>query len=161
MALLGFGGGGEDGFGEGLALQEPGRHRFSGDGPLPEILLPRRAGDVTAHDALDVDALGPHHHHCLAGNLRRQGVQRAADHGRGLGSVGQGDEMVGHNIPGLGEPEGGHVVQDQALIGNAVGKDNIEGGEPIGGHHQQQIFAEEVGIPYLSPVEKIGQVGFH
>ena len=50
---VGFGGGGEEGFGELLALLEAGREFEAADGAGLLVVFPARAGDVAADDELD------------------------------------------------------------------------------------------------------------
>ena len=67
------------------------------------VVLPARAGDVAAHDALDRQHLQLAHGHRAAADL-------VGD------ALGRRDEWLGTMCAGLVEPEGGDAGQDAALV---------------------------------------------
>ena len=51
------------------------------------------------------------------------------------------------------EPEGGYLGEDPAFVGNAVGKNDIESGESVGGDHQEAV-AKIVDIAHLAALDR-------
>ncbi len=119
------------------------------------VLGPGGAGEVAAHDALDVEALGLLDDHRAPSQLRRQGEGQVV----GGGAVGEADEVIGDDVARAVEPEGGHLGEDGALVRDAVGQDRVEGGDAVGRDHQEAAVAEVVGVAHLAAVEEVGEVG--
>ena len=152
MAHFGLGGRRKQRLGKLVALLEPGRHRHSLDGAALLVLGPRRTRDIPANDALHVDALRPPDDHRLPGKVGGD-IQP-----RPLGSP--GDEVVGHDIFGLLEPEVGDLAQHGALVRHRRGQDDVESGYPVRRHHEEQLVVHLVGVPDLPTVDQVGQGGF-
>ena len=110
--------------GEVVAVDRPGAV-----GVLPPQRRRRDAGDVAAHDDLDRQ------------RRRRLGHEHVG--------VGQGDDVVGHDVGGLGEPPRGELVEDLALVPHA-GDDPVERREAIGRDEQAVTVAEGVGHAHLA-----------
>ena len=81
----------EDRLGQLLALAEARRQRHAAHGPGLPILLPARAGQVAAHDALDRHHVSLAHQH---GSARPGRPAAAANAGPMLGDV-RAEQMVG------------------------------------------------------------------
>jgi hypothetical protein len=64
-------------------------------------------------------------------------------------------DMIGDNIPGETKPVEGECSKDIALLGDAVGKDYIKGGNSVGGNDNKMAFAKFVDIPHLPPFEEL------
>ena len=47
------------------------------------------------------------------------------------------------------KPEGGHLGQDLAFVGNSRRQDNIESGKPVGSN-DEKVFAEIVNVTDVS-----------
>ena len=60
--------------------------------------------------------------------------------------------MVGDDILRGVEPEGGDLVEDLALIRNALGEDDVEGGDAVGGDHHEIIGPDAVHVTDLAGV---------
>src|SRR6266540_1972325 len=141
MACLGLCCRGEDRLEELLALFEVGRELYAAYLAVVLVVLPPGAGDVAADDALDIDA------------FRFADEHRAADHlageldgdARNIGRIDDLKEVIGHDIAGQLEPEGGELREDEALIGDADGEDDVEGGNAVGGD-DEEVVAEVVDV---------------
>lgn len=131
-----FGGGGEDGVWESGALGEARRQRDAADGAGGLVVLPAGAFEVASDDALDGDDAASACDHDaagerFAGERAQGGVGNLRDFGReqvGAADAGALDEA---------EPEDGHVGEDAALGGQRRGKNDVEGGEAVGGDDEQ------------------------
>ena len=111
------------------------------------VLLPARAGEVAADDALDRVHLEPLDPQRAAGDL--------------VGDVGR-DQVVGADVLGLAEPEDRHLGQHRALAGDRRRHHDVVGGDPVGGDHQQ-VVPVLVHVPDLAAVERLhfSQCGHH
>jgi hypothetical protein len=69
------------------------------------------------------------------------------------------DHVIGHYVRGLLKPECGELVQDDSLIGNATGQDDIEGRDAVSNYDKQLVASHLIGIAHLPPMVKIRQVG--
>ena len=49
------------------------------------------------------------------------------------------DQMVGHDVAEEIEPEEGHLSEDAAFVGNALGEDAVEGGDAVGGDDEKVV----------------------
>ena len=77
-----------------------------------------------------------------------------------FGGIGQRHQVIGDNVAGLVEPEGGHPVEDGALVRDGRGQDDIKGGDAVGGDHQQQVVGEAVGVADFAAMQAVGDAGF-
>jgi hypothetical protein len=122
--------------------------RNAADGSSGLILLPAGAGQVAARHALH----GKHgcalHQHGSVFQLAAIGLQRGGE----VGGIGL-DQVVGNKIPEQIEPEERYLGEDFPLSGNAGGEDMIEGGNPVGGHHQQRTI-DRIEVPDLAPAKQ-------
>ncbi len=68
--------------------------------------------------------------------------------------------MIGHNIPQIIEPEPGKGGKNFSLLRDRLIHHHIEGGNAVGGHHQQ-IFTQIVKVADFAPVQQVegGEVG--
>ena len=111
-------------------LLQAARQRLPCIVPVGLVLLPRRAGEAAADDALDRRASRPAAEHHPPGQLGVLGL------GRAVGEVG-GDQVVAEHVAEVLDPEGGHGREHPALVRDRLGHDDVEGGQPVGGDHQQ------------------------
>ena len=138
--------GGEDGFGEFGGFGEAGGQRESANGAGFLVFLPAAAREVATHDALDGEGLGFLDDHAAAGELRGEGLERGRQ-----GIVGAGEEVVRHEAGEAVEPEEGDLREDFAFARDAVGHDDVEGGEAVAGDEQEAVaevedFADFAGL---------------
>ena len=88
----------------------------------------------------DVDALRLFDHHGLPAHVvlgvGRMGDDGVSGVGGGVGRIGQGHQVIGHDVLGKVEPEGGHAVEGRSLVGYPVGQHHVKGGDAVGGHQQ-------------------------
>ena len=127
-------------------------HGHPVDRALALVLLVGGAGQIAPDDALDGEHLGPAHEHRAAG----QPVQASGQGGgawRELGDVGT-DEVVGGEVGERLQPEGGHGREDPPLLRDGLGHDHVEGGDAVGGHHQQPVSSGVVELPHLARLEE-------
>jgi len=96
-------------------------------GALPPVFAPRRTGNVAAGDALDVDAVRALHEHAPAGQRVRVPAQRL-----GILAHVVREQVVGHDVAGAPEPEGGELIEHLPLVGNCRRQHHVERGDPIG-----------------------------
>lgn len=136
-AAFGFGGGGEDGVRESLALGEPGRERHATDRTRVAVVAPARAFEIASDDALDGDDAAAETDHASAVEVGARG---------GVGKGGCGDEVgIGREqvcaadagVVDFSEPECGDFGQQDALARDGCGHDDIECGDAVGGDEQQ------------------------
>ena len=126
VAHVGLGGRREDRLRKLLGLLQPLRQLDPAHGAGGLVVLPARAGDVPAHDALDREHLEALDEHRATADL--------------LGHpFGVGDDVVRHDVAGPVEPEGRDAGQDLALSGDGRGVDRVVGGDAIRRHHQQSV----------------------
>ena len=103
--------------------------------PVRLVVLPARAGDVAAHDALHRHHLEPLDEHRAAAVL--------------LGHVGVGDEVVRADVAGAVEPERGQAGEHLALVRDRRRVDHVVGGDAVGGDQQQAVVARGVDVADL------------
>ncbi len=102
------------------------------------VFLPTGAGEIAANNAFNRERLGFFDDHAAALELRLEGLQ----HGRER-VLGAGDEVIFNDGLEAIEPEKGDLREDFAFAGYAVGKDAVEGGNPVGGNHQEPVTKVE------------------
>ena len=103
--------------------------------------------EVAPHDALDRQHLGLAAQHRPAGELGA----RAARGGRRIG----GDQVVGRDVGELLEPERRScAVSTRPLSGIGSAMHHVEGGDAVGGDHQQVAVAGVVDVADLARVER-------
>ena len=134
LAQRRLGGRGEDRLGKLGSLDQALGELDAAHGAILVVGLLAGTGQVTAHDALDGDGLGLLHQHGTAGQVARVLLEL-------LGIVGRvaRDEVVGHQVGELVEPELGDAVQHLALEGNLIRQDVVESRDAVGCHHQQGV----------------------
>ena len=133
VTLVGLGGGGYDGVGELLVLAQAFGQWHAADGACSGgVLAPGGSGQVAAH--YDFELEGP-------------GEQADGGHGVGHGLLPVGDD-VGCGV----EEVGGDLVEDLSLAGDAPGQDDVEGGDAVGGDHDDAAVGEGVGVAHLAVV---------
>ena len=78
----------------------------------------------------------------------------------GIGNVG-GDEMVGHDIGEVIEPEHRNLVQYASLMRDAGGQNVVEGRNAVGRDEKQLLVANAVHVSHLAAGVKleVGEVG--
>ena len=124
VALLGLRRRREDRLRQLLGLLQAGGQLDAGDRARALVVLPARARDVAAHDALDRQHLQP---------LDPQRAPALV----GRHAVGGGEEVVGHDLLRQPEPQDGEARQDLALVRDRRRMDDVVGRDPVGGDHQQ------------------------
>src|SRR5215211_1594536 len=135
VANLGLGRRREDRLGQLLRLLEPVRQLDPADGAARLVVLPARARDVAAHDALDRHHLQPLDQHRAPAEI--------------LGHVGHGDQVVRADLAGALEPEGSEPGEHLALVRDRRRVDDVVGRDPVRGDQQQAILAHGVDVPHL------------
>ena len=123
--------------GELVGLTEAGGETVSAD--LAGFLVggPAGADEVAADDALDGEGFEFAHDH--GAQLQVAVGDAAAGEFSGL----VGEKVVGDERGGLGEPPVADLREDDALAGDAVREDDIEGGEAVGGGEQEGVAEVE------------------
>jgi hypothetical protein len=111
---------------------------FTGDA----IVFPPGAGNVTADDALDRQRLRFADDHGAAGELVVELIERR-------GEIRGAEDVVGNDVFQEFEPEKRELREDAALVGNGRGKDDVEGGEAVGGD-DQELVAEIIDVTDFS-----------
>ena len=101
----------------------------AGHRPLELVVTPRRAGQVAAHHHLHRHHRAAPHQHAARRHLAQQ--------------------VVGHDVGGVPEPEHRQLIQHLPLAGNG-GQDTVECRHPIAGHQQQAV----VEIHHLAHLER-------
>ncbi len=130
------------GSGKLVALLQARRQRHAADGARLAILLPARAGQVAADDALDRHDLGLAHEHAAPGQLGAVHARRQVH----VVDVG-GEQMVGR--PQVIEPEGAQRREHAALVGDAGRQHPVEGADAVGAD-QQQAATQIVDVAHLA-----------
>ena len=68
--------------------------------------------------------------------------------------------MVGHDVVGLGGPEGREAIKHLSFAGDARGKDMMEGRDTVCGYDKKPV-TKVVDIPDFPPAkEGVGQIRF-
>src|SRR5439155_18750810 len=104
--------------GETLGLDEPRRQLMAADGAALAVVLPTRAGEIAAYDALERQHLEP-----PAFGRAPVGPQR--------------EQMVRHDPARAREPEPGQSCQDASLVGDLGREDDVERRDPVAGNEQE------------------------
>src|SRR5690606_1028909 len=55
--------------------------------------------------------------------------------------------VIGHDMRQLAQPEFGQFRQDLALAGYGIVKNDVEGGDAVGGHDKQLVVADGIHVP--------------
>ncbi len=121
----------EDRLGQLLRLDEPLRQPVPADLAGREVVLPARAGEVAAHDALD-----------------RQHVEPPALHRARVRA--QLQEVVRHELARPREPERGQAREHAPLVRDVGGQDDVEGRDPVARDEQEALLVECVDLADLS-----------
>ena len=114
-----------------LRLDQPVRQRVAADLAGREVVLPARAGEVAAHDALDRQHLEP------------PALGRAA-------VVAQREQVVRDDLARAREPERRQAGQHAALVGDLGRQDDVEGRDAVAGDEQQALVVERVELADLA-----------
>ena len=130
-------GGREDRLGQALGLAQAGGQPEAADGAALLVGAPAAADEITAHDAFDGQRLQLLYRHAAKLEVAGESVFR----GEQAGLIGQ--EVVGDELPHLREPPQTDLREHDALAGDAVGQDHIEGRQAVGGGDQQRIAQVE------------------
>ncbi len=142
IAEIGLRGGGVEGLGELLRLDETGGQLNPADGSVLKIALPARAGDVTADDTLDGQHLQFFHHHAAPGKPL---LPEELGHVGGIGR----DHVILNDVRGIVEPELRHLRQHDALLIDGVLKYHVEAADPVGGD-EDEVVSDVIDLPYLA-----------
>ena len=137
----------EDRLGQLAGFLQAGRQLDAADGLRFLVFLPARAGEVAAHDAFDGQRFRLFHNHAAAGELAGEGLQILRQR-----IAGAGDEVVRLERFRLREPEIGNLRQHLAFARDAVGHDDVEGGDAVGGDEEQAV-AQIKYLPHLAAFE--------
>ena len=100
------------------------------------VLLVGLAGQVAAHDALELEHVGPPHQDGPSGPLGRQ--RRPAQR------VGDGHRVGRQRLPGTTSAMASHqklvmAVEHAALVRDRLGHDHVERAHPVRGHHEEAV----------------------
>ena len=116
---------------------QPGRHGRAVHGARPLVLLVGLPGQVAAHDALEVEHLGPAHQDGPAGPLRRQRERRPTAVSMSAGSTAR---MVPGTTSAISSHQKhGHGREHPALVRDGLGHDHVERADPVRGDHEQAV----------------------
>lgn len=88
--------------------------------------------------------ISPDHHF----NFKR--VAFFPDRNIGSGGIKQ---PVGANIFCIIQHIGRNLVQDLPFVWDRSGKDNIKSRNPVGGDHDQKVFADSINVSYFSAIK--------
>lgn len=143
---FGLGGGGENRFRKLLGFAQT-----EGQGPIPGgtlgfIFFPSTAREVTADDALDGEGRGGE----AAGETTGVVFWRRDS----SGDI-ESEDVVGSGGRQGFEPEFGNGGEEDAFAGNGVWKDDIVGGDAIGGD-QPDFVLPTIDVPDLAGTEEAG-----
>ena len=109
------------------------------------VLAPAGADEVPARHALDRNRRRAPHQHRASLQRLRLGWQ-----GRRVLRRFDGHHVVGHDVAGAREPEGGQLGQHAALVRYRGPEHDVVCRDAVGGHHQQ-LVADLVHVPDLAP----------
>ena len=120
------------------------------------VFLPGRAGDVSAHHALDREHLGAAYQHRASAKL----VSILANLAGVFLDIG-GDHVVLHDIGKIVEPEQRNLIEDSPLVWDARRQNVIESGDAVGGNEEQLLVAHGVDVTDLAAGMKVefGKIG--
>src|SRR6266852_5312880 len=121
-----------------VRFTQPHRQLNATDFSADSIVLPTRAGDVTAYDAFNRQRLRLSHDHGAACEFVLELVE-------GRREIRGAEDVVGNDVLQEIEPEERELSQNAALVGDWRGKDDVEGGEPVRGD-DQELVAEIVDV---------------
>ena len=62
-------------------------------------------------------------------------------------------QMIGDDVSRAAEPERREQCQHAPLVGDAIRQNRVEGGEAVGGDHQQ-MFAQIIGVANLAATKE-------
>jgi len=96
------------------------------------ILAPCRTGQNAADNHLHAESLTleAHRHH----------------------RVGRRQFPVGTNVRGRVEKFGRNLVEHLSLVGNTLGQNHVKSGDPVGGHHDNQVVVDVVHVAHLTVI---------
>ena len=146
LAQLSLGGGGEQGLGELLGFLKALGQGHSTDGAGLLIVSPAGTGDIASDDALHGEHFQFLDQHASA--LEFLGAELLGE----FVPVG-GDDMVGHNVRNIPEPERGKLVEDHTLVRNRIGHDDIISRDSVGNHNHQAVFGHFINFADFSAAD--------
>ena len=118
-------------------LDQPGGQRVAADLAGGEVVLPARAGEVAADDALDRQHLEP------------PALGRAA-------VLAQREQVVRDELACPREPEAREPGQHAALVGDLRRQDDVEGRDAVARDEQQALVVERVELADLAAADVQG-----
>jgi hypothetical protein len=132
-----------------VGLAQALRQREPGDRAGPPVVLPARAGQIPAYDALHRQHLQPLHAQGAPAEILRH-------------AVGGGHEVVGDDVLGEVEPQHGQAREHAALVRDRRRVHDVVGRDPVGGDHQQ-VVPQVVDLADLALGDegKVGRGGGH
>ena len=134
MAFVGLSGGGDDGRGELLVLDHALGQLDAAEGAGAGLILaPGAAGEVAANNHLHAEPFALESH---------------GDHG-----IGSGELPVGQDVGGGVEELGGNLVEHLTLVGDALGENDIKGGDAVAHHHGHILVVDVVDIAHFAHIE--------
>src|ERR1019366_4150197 len=145
VTAAGLNGGGENRLRQLVRFAQSRGQLDAADRTVGLVLLPARAGKITAHHALDGDHVGVYHQHGAAMQLRGIFLQL-----RWVFAYLRGDEVVGDDALEELEPEKRELGQHSSLLWYAGGQNVIECRDAIGRHEEQMFVTNLVKVANFS-----------
>ena len=133
MAGIGFGGGGDDGFGEAFVLAHTLRELHSAQFTAACLIFaPCASGEVTTDNHLYAETFATYAHCC---------------HG-----VGGSEFPVGDDVGGGVEEVCGYFVKYLSFVGNALGKYDVKCRNSVSGYHYECVGAYGIDVAHFSVI---------
>lgn len=132
--------------GERLRLEHPLGDLFAMDGAQLLVLVPGQTRDVASDNHLQ-------RHELQFADQKQAAFKLVAEGLDGLGKLQHHFVRPRHQVVGKLEeiePELQQLSQDLALVGDAVGHDDIVGQDAIGGHKQEGVVVDLVEVTDLA-----------
>ena len=150
---FGFRRGGEERLFEPIREAHPFRQRDAADASRLLVLLPSRAVEISANHALEGNRRELADQHRPGSKLVLERLEP-----RGKTIEVPFDHVIRHDSTGALEPVQRELVQYLAFVSNARGKNDVERGDPIGGHDEKHSVdfvdvADLASRAELEPVE--------
>src|SRR6202011_5311927 len=116
--------------GEQLRLDEPARQLVPADGTRAHVVLPARAGEVAAYDALDREHLEPP-------AFRRPPIGA------------EGEQVIRDDRARPREPEPRQAGEHAPLVWDLGGEHDVERRDAVAGDEQQPLIVERIELANL------------
>src|SRR5690606_23961099 len=130
-----FGGGRNDGPGQGIVLLQAVGQRNSAELPFSGAVFPPGvSGKITAND-----------------HFNRKGFAFESNANVGIGD---GNDPVGYDVGRRIQEFSRNLVQHLAFERNGFGQNHIKGRNPVAGHHDQQFVVDRVYVADFSVVQR-------